>query len=476
MGPGPNDHRDIKPLCGRIGLRLERAGAACALGLLVLSLNSPDSRCEAGELPEGTRSAPEIQRMNESPIQVGTLLQDTAALVSRLTTKNPGVLAAAARVEQARASLEQDRLIPNPGLLLGVSDYPAGETNPPGLSSSETTAYTGALSETVEIGKRGPRIEAARMRLESERQVYLDTLARTTSEARYALARVVYLGKRQSVLEESVESARQNEELQRARLDSGDLSGNDFDRLRVDTMLLESEVAANQEALQEALTTCGAILMAACGPGDGDLALLDSSARVPETPDVETALHARPDLKALGFDRSAALEEATLARRRSIPDPSISLGYTHDNLTIAGNQPKTLALGVGIPLPIFDHGQHDAKLAEKRAEELADLEQADRERGRAEVGALLARKASMEATLRTLRDEAVPASKGVLESTLSAVTQGGMSMTDLLLARRTHTELLLKVMDLQFGLFTVRNALRRTLGLDAEDAPPPPGA
>jgi outer membrane protein, heavy metal efflux system len=424
----------------------------------------------------GVAKIPEVRLVNDGPLPVGTLMNDTQALINRLVEKNPDVLAASARVQQAIAGLAQDRLIPNPGLEAGVSTYPVGDTNPPGLTPGDTTAYTGTLSETIEIGKRGPRIASAQARLESERQSYLDTLAKTTADARYALARVVYLSRRQAVLEESAEAARQNEELQKARLDNGDLSGNDFDRLRVDTMVLESEVAANEEDYQEALSSCAAILLGSCGPGESDLALLDSSATVPAQPDVEEALRSRPDLVSLGFDRSAALEDATLARHRKIPDPNISFGYTYDNLTIAGNQPHTLALGVAIPLPIFDRGQHDATRAEKRADELAYLENADRERGRAEVGALLARKASLEATLARLRDQAVPTSKGVLDSTLSAVNQGGMSMTDLLLARRTHTDLLLKVMDLQFGLFTVRNDLRRTLGLDAGQAPPPPGA
>jgi cobalt-zinc-cadmium efflux system outer membrane protein len=61
----------------------------------------------------------------------------------------------------------------------------------------------------------------------------------------------------------------------------------------------------------------------------------------------------------------------------------------------------------------------------------------------------------------------VPRAKGVLDATVSAVSQGGLSMTDLLLARRTHTDLLLRVIDLEFDAFNVRNDLRRGLGLDA---------
>ncbi len=41
-------------------------------------------------------------------------------------------------------------------------------------------------------------------------------------------------------------------------------------------------------------------------------------------------------------------------------------------------------------------------------------------------------------------------------------------MTDLLLARRTHTNLGLKVIDIQYQIFVVTNQLRMALGLDAE--------
>ena len=41
-------------------------------------------------------------------------------------------------------------------------------------------------------------------------------------------------------------------------------------------------------------------------------------------------------------------------------------------------------------------------------------------------------------------------------------------MTDLLLARRTHTDLVLKVMELAYGAFSARNDLRQALGLDAD--------
>jgi cobalt-zinc-cadmium efflux system outer membrane protein len=389
---------------------------------------------------------------------------------------NPDLLAAAARVDQARAEMAQQRTYPNPDLSAGVGDIPVGETNPPGLTRGETYIYSTALSETVEIGKRGPRIASARLRLEAERQAYLDSLARKTAEARLALARVVYLKTRRSVLEESLSGARENLDLQRSRVENGDLSGNDFDRLKVETVILESEVAATHQEYEEAVAACGALLFAPCDAVEGDLGMLNDAAPVPESPDVEAALERRPDLKALGFDRDSARQDALLSRRRRIPDPNFSVGYVHDNLVSSGDQPRSIQLGVALPLPLFDRGRHDAERAEQRAVELDRSALAERERGRAEVTSLIRRKASLERTLRSLNLEAVPISKGVLDSTLTAVNQGGMSMTDLLLARRTHTDLMLKVMELQFDIFSVRNDLRRALGLDLEESPQPPGA
>jgi len=400
-------------------------------------------------------------------VAVDALLKDTPALLSWLEDHNKDVLAAAARVDQAQAELRQGRLYPNPALSGTVSDLTVGTTNPPGLSRGDTAIYGTVLSQTVEIGKRGPRIESAGLRLQSERNSYFDTVNGKTAEARYALGRVAYLGARQSVLEESLAAARQNLDIQRSRLQNGDLSGNDFDRLQVDTMLLESEVAANRQEYEGATFSCGAVLAAPCAPGT-DTEALNAAAPVPPGPDVREAIERRPDIRALLFERDAARVDARLARRRRIPDPNLSLGYTHDNLTISGDQPRTYQFSIGIPLPLFDRGQHDSTRAEARARELEWTAAASRDRGRADVEALLRRKASLEGTLDRLVNQAVPKSKGVLEATLGAVSQGGVSMTDLLLTRRTHIDLLLKVMDLQFDLFAVRNDLRRALGLDAD--------
>src|SRR5437899_6633291 len=125
-----------------------------------------------------------LSRQTGDSVAVKSLLADDRMLLSWLKDNNKDVLAAAARVDQALAALRQDRLHLNPSLAGSVSDLPLGDTNPPGLTSKDTAIYGTVLSQTVEIGKRGPRIESARLRLESGRRLYLDVLGDTMAQAR----------------------------------------------------------------------------------------------------------------------------------------------------------------------------------------------------------------------------------------------------------------------------------------------------
>ena len=57
----------------------------------------------------------------------------------------------------------------------------------------------------------------------------------------------------------------------------------------------------------------------------------------------------------------------------------------------------------------------------------------------------------------------------MLQSTQTAFDHGGVSLTDLLLARRTHIALQLTLLDERFELFGIRNELSRVLAPGARD-------
>jgi cobalt-zinc-cadmium efflux system outer membrane protein len=434
------------------------AGSLMAAGALLTITTPSSARATTAPPADADQAAP-----------VGALLADAGRLVDWLRDRNADVGAAAARVTQAEGDMAQSGVRPNPSMALSMSDVTVGSTNPPGLRFADTSIYALTMSQTLEVGKRGPRMESARLRLGSERQSYFDTLAQKTAEAREALGRVAYLKSRQALLLQSRATAREVLDLQRARLDKGDLSGNDYDRLLLDTILLESELSRNESEYRAAGFACGALLGGPCEADDADFNALEASAAVaPPTDAAEALLLRRADLQALSLAARAARQETVLARRRAVPDPNLSVGYTRDYLTISGDQPRSLVFNVSLPIPAFDRGRHDAARAEAHAAELELTGRAVAARARAELASLTERRASLEATARRLREEAIPRSSSILEATVAAVDEGELSMTDLLLARRTHTELVLKAMELQWSAFSVSNELRQTLGLDAE--------
>src|SRR5262249_34627636 len=169
-----------------------------------------------------------------SEARADALLADPPALASWIRQRNPDVGAAVERVEQSRADFRASRLFPNPSLSAGLSDVTVGATNPPGLAFSDTAIYGLTLSEAVEIGKRGPRAASARLRLGAEHESYLAALNEATGDARYALGRIAYLRAKAAALEESLSAARQVLELQRSRMENGDLSRHEHDRPLLD--------------------------------------------------------------------------------------------------------------------------------------------------------------------------------------------------------------------------------------------------
>jgi cobalt-zinc-cadmium efflux system outer membrane protein len=270
------------------------------------------------------------------------------------------------------------------------------------------------------------------------------------------------------MIQENLDSARQLLDLERKRFDQGDMSGNDYDRLTLDTTLLEFDLPRSRAEHEAASAGVRAILGVEAPPPARGAGALEAAASVPEGIEIDAAIENRSDHEAILLEMRAATEDARLARRRVIPDPVLGLGYTHDRLTQAGNQPDTLELAVGIDLPLFDRGQHDSRRAEEHGAELAEtLRESVRESEASATGLMEKRKALGE-ILERLKNEAIPKSREVLDATTTAYHRGQLSLTDVLLARRTHTDLVLKQMDLEFESFDVRNDLRHVLGIDAE--------
>ena len=402
-------------------------------------------------------------------VSVPALLRDSSLLRAWLASHSPEIRAARARLEQSRADARTSHLLLNPVLDASLGNVPVGETNPPGLGFNETAIYNVGLSETVELGKRGPRIAGAELRQKSASLQLLAAERDQLSSARFALSNALYRGLRVAIFEESLKDAEHGADLERTRYEQKALSGTEYDRLLLDLANLRADFERERAEYAAALADCAAQLGAECDPNGARAEDLSGAAPVDLTLASGTRLEHRPDLQALEAERQAAERDAALARGRAIPDLTLRVGYTHDRFVASGDNRNTLTFGVALPLPVFDRGQHDSSKALARAAELRDTRLSLLLQARADLSGLLSRKTTLENVLRTFEQESLPRSSSVLQSTQTAFDHGGVSLTDLLLARRTHIALQLTMLDERFELFGIRNELNRVLALGARD-------
>ncbi len=400
---------------------------------------------------------------------IATLLADPNALVAWLTKMNPDVRAASSRVDQASDQVGASRVWQNPTLDVGLNNIAVGRLNrvAPGFTRADALSYSIGLSQTFELGKRGPRSDAAKLHRDASVEEYRGTLLGLIGDARAAMTRVAYVGARQHILEDSLLSAQSMADLTKIRMDRGDVSGVDHARLVLDAERVERDVADSRSDLQDALADCEALLFAPCLAEGASLDAAEKSAGGQfAADDLNGAIANRPDLRALRFEQRAAVAESTMYRRNAIPDPTLGVSYTRDYDEAAGAQPHSVAVTASVPLPFFDHGQYQALAAQHRSDELSATFQSTQRHAASDARSLLIRRRVLQSKLENIQKSALPRSKDVVESTTTAYTRGQISMTDLLLARRDHASLLLEEADTRFALFNVENELRRALGID----------
>ncbi len=332
-----------------------------------------------------------------------------------------------------------------------------------------TSNISVGVSELIEIGKRGPRRDAADLRTREAGETAVGSLGGRLNDATTTLGKLAYVVAKRDLVAQNLQAARTLQDKEQNRRDKQDLAGNDFSRIELDTQALELDLARADSDVAVAIATCSATLFAACSAGGLDAAVLDAAAPLPDAlPQTEPAIAERPTHQAQRLEASALGEDATLAEHRKIPDPTLGLTYTYDNLN--GNLPQSIVVSVGIPLPLFDRGNHDAAAARANARSLGAQEQALVRVEGGVVHALVEQATNLKATLARLEHDSVPKSQTIVVNTRKAFDGGQSGLADLLLAERQYRDLQSQALDTRFDLFNARVGLRQSLGMDDQAA------
>ncbi|MEO6777405.1 MAG: TolC family protein [Kofleriaceae bacterium] len=408
------------------------------------------------------------------------LLDDPTQLATWLRDRDPIVESNHAKVEAAHELGQQARVLPNPQLAFNAGGFVLGQTNADNgvnpdsrmpLSLGQTTNFELGVSELVELGKRGPRRHAADTRVHEAGETAVAALGGRLGDATTALGRLTYAANKRDVAAANLDAARKLRDNEKIRVDHQDLSPLEFARIELDTEELELQLGRAQAELEGAIATCSSMLYARCAAEGLDPQALDAAAPLPAAlPDTTAAVSNRPMRVAQKLEAEALGDDAALASARKIPDPTLGVSYLIDNLTIAGNQHQQFVFSVGIPLPLFDRGNHDAAAARANARAIEAEDKAEVREAHGMVEALLAQHATLQTTLARLETDQIPKSTQIIVQTRKAFDLGQARLADLLLVERQHRDLLLEVLDTRFDLFNVREQLRQALGLDDEVA------
>ena len=320
----------------RAGRRTEAASIGCAAGIALALSFAPVTEVWGAE--GGVRIT------LDQAIQ--TALQHNQALSAARTT-----------IEQSQHQETTAGLRPNPGFSASWAPLPLFAPQE-GLKNyiKDTSGLDLGLSYTIERGnKRGERVQAAK-----------DTTAVTRSQVadneRTLSLQVATQFINAQLAESTLDLARENlksflsaVEIADAKFKAGGISENDYLKIKLELLQFQTDVEQAQLDRSQALADLRQLLGYDTVPPDYDVAgsfdYQPLSVKVDGL--MQLAEQSRPDLRAAQQAVTAARSQLGLAQANGTQDLTVSADYLRSPLS--GD--NTAALGVSIPLAIFDRNQ-----------------------------------------------------------------------------------------------------------------------
>jgi outer membrane protein, heavy metal efflux system len=302
----------------------------------------------------------------------GTQAQDKPAVSKRSITlaeateifmrQNLELVAARYDIETAEAEKLTARLRPNPQITVGLSDIPINFSGP--LIKEQTYDY--GISRTFEMGgKRSKRIDVANANSELARGQFQMAVWQMTNDLKRKFYTVVL---NQSLLNLARENEATFTEIVKHTaelVNAGEISGLDLERVEVEKLKFDTDVANSERDYEVALRD----LRFALG-GDYRAMDIDVAGTIDYEPYqfshdelVDMALAARPDLKAAKLSERAADANIRLQDAQRIPDLTLAGGVEQ---VPTGTSSYTFGVGIELPVSNRNQGERAKALIEKR--------------------------------------------------------------------------------------------------------------
>ena len=263
--------------------------------------------------------------------------------------KNPTLLSGQQHVIATKASETTAGLRQNPSFTISGADVSLPADNP-----ANPYSYTANVSRLFERGqKRRWRLDVAHATTDVTRSQYNDSERQTILQVKNAFTNMLTAKAALKIADENLDSYRHTVDLSKSRLNAGDISATDFDRIDLQQAEFESDDDAARLSLIQASDQLQLLLGIEKPTATFDITgVLDPPALTQTMDQMEqAALAARPDYQAALQSVRVADASVKLADADGTTDPTIGGEYERSaTYNSAGFQ-------VNIPLRIFDRNQ-----------------------------------------------------------------------------------------------------------------------
>jgi cobalt-zinc-cadmium efflux system outer membrane protein len=274
--------------------------------------------------------------------------------------RNPGLLSAEQHVFATKASEITAGLRLNPTFTVSGANTTLPADNP-----SSPYTYIGNVSRLFERGqKRRWRLDVATATTSVTRSQYDDQQRQLVLQVKNAFTNMLAAQAALQVAQDNLDSYRKTVDLSQVRLNAGDISRTDFERIDLQLAEFESDDDNAKLDLVQASDSLQ-LLMGIEKPSPGfDIAgSLQPPSLTPSLPQIEQeALAARPDYQAARESVTLADASVKLADAEATTDPVI--GAEYERLGVY----NSAGFQISIPVRIFDRNQGEKERTRDEAQ------------------------------------------------------------------------------------------------------------
>jgi outer membrane protein, heavy metal efflux system len=378
--------------------------------------------------------------------------------VLQAARQSPDVLAAQRALNAARADVLTADRAPAPTLSAGMTsiDLQNGVGSGSYWSQKRVDKSLG-LDWTWERGnKRALRTETAERSAKAAQADSQDSLLMQQIGAQAAFYELLAAQQRLQAVQAIAQSAAQLAHSAQLRLKAGDLSAQDAARTQIEAERAradEQNAALDRQQAAWALSQWTGLAVPAGGwQVQGDWPVSGADTAQAEAL-VDALVEQRPDVIAARERVAAAQAALQSAQALRQADPSVGTSFDH----FPGTSTRLLAFRISLPLNGRERFDGEIGRALAQEEQSRDLLQKTLLQARADLGALVQAWQTSARRLKIYDESILPQATRVAAQAETAYSKGGLTLTDLLDARRT-----LKTTQLE--ALAVRNEHAKALG------------